>query len=233
MLYDKWKPQGAGKAPEEMDLMLVLRGNEARRGKGPRGKRQHEQRWGGQQSGQTGETLFVPVPGQEAVEDRQQKAFTQTNTVGKQGTGLWIWTRHQHQVPPGKTAPWKGPPPPLPPPPGTRELLPRWPAALSSPGELLPQWKASWTTNRHIWVLILAPPLRGWETLNKSLVLPPSHISTPERRGLFEAFSETPSGSRALTLTGDEICLLVFRSNMWLALAWRMMWGSQKQNQWE
>lgn len=95
------------------------------------------------------------------------------------------------------------------------------------------EWTSSRRDSWQIWVLILALPLMGWETLNKSLILPPSRISTPERRGLDEAFSKTPSGSKALTLTGDEICLLALRSNMWLSPAWRVMWGPPKQSQWE
>lgn len=83
-----------------------------------------------------GETQFVCVPGWEAIEDRQQKVFVHTNTVGKQGTGLWIWARYQCPIfPVAKTAPWKGPP--WPPWTLTCELLPWWPAALSSPGKLL------------------------------------------------------------------------------------------------
>ena len=38
----------------------------------------------------TGETLFVRVPGQEAIEDRRQKTFALATTVRKQGTGLWL-----------------------------------------------------------------------------------------------------------------------------------------------
>lgn len=53
-----------------------------------------------------GETLFMCVPGWEVIKDGQQKKIVHTNTVGKQGTGLWIWTWYQCPIfPVAKTAP--------------------------------------------------------------------------------------------------------------------------------
>lgn len=105
-----------------MDLLLVLREKE-RKKRVVQEAKTGMSRGGKGKADKAGETLFVCVPGWEAIEDGQQKVFVHTNTVGKQGTGLWIWTRYQFPIfPVAKTAPWKGPPWPL----GTLtcELLP-------------------------------------------------------------------------------------------------------------